>query len=190
MLSGTVAFDDLGRMALRTIGTTSYTYSYSDTQHVDAPTGYRGNDYDYNAAGSQTTRTLSSNTQVLTYDAENRVVALEETRTDQSSTFTTYVYDANGKRVIKSVQNHVPETPDAPPTETLYVGNLYEEELHGSEPNPRYICYYLLGSKLVGMRRAHEISDRNGQFRIVGDHLGSTTLVVDAASPPEVKYRV
>ena len=46
-----------------------------------------------------------------------------------------------------------------------------------------------VGSKLVGMRRAHEISDRNGQFRVVGDHLGSTTLVVNTASPPEVWYR-
>jgi hypothetical protein len=136
----------------------------------------------YDAAGNQTQGTVKGTSQNRTYDAENRlsIVVMGTTTLD-------FVYDANGRRVIKNEQNHVSGKPDDPPVRTLYVGNLYEEELTGS--GSRYICYYYLGSKLVGMRRVHEIADHNGQFRIVGDQLGSTTLVVDSASPPAVAYR-
>jgi RHS repeat-associated protein len=53
---------------------------------------------------------------------------------------------------------------------------------------PEYTSYYSLGAKVVGMRRVNAASG-NGQFRIVGDHLGSTTLIVDTASPPNVVQR-
>jgi RHS repeat-associated protein len=48
--------------------------------------------------------------------------------------------------------------------------------------------YYYLGTKMVGERKGN-YSSGNGQFRIVGDHLGSTTLTVDIAFPPSVVYR-
>ena len=57
-----------------------------------------------------------------------------------------------------------------------------------SRTTPPYTSYYSFGGKLIGMRRAN-YSSGNGQFRIVGDHLGSTTLVVDTASPPNVVQR-
>ena len=53
---------------------------------------------------------------------------------------------------------------------------------------PEYTSYYTFGGTLVGMRRANATAG-NGQFRIVGDHLGSTTLIVDTASPPNVVQR-
>jgi RHS repeat-associated protein len=53
---------------------------------------------------------------------------------------------------------------------------------------PEYTSYYSFGGKLVGMRRVNAASG-NGQFRMVGDHLGSTTLIVDTASPPSVVQR-
>ena len=43
---------------------------------------------------------------------------------------------------------------------------------------------------MVGMRRANQLDlTSNGQHRVVGDHLGSTTLVVDTSSPPQVVHR-
>jgi RHS repeat-associated protein len=48
---------------------------------------------------------------------------------------------------------------------------------------PEYASYYSFGNKLVGMRRVNAVSG-NGQFRIVGDHLGSTTLIVDTSASP------
>jgi RHS repeat-associated protein len=53
---------------------------------------------------------------------------------------------------------------------------------------PEYTTYYSFGGMMVGMRRANA-SAGNGQFRIVGDHLGSTTLIVDTATPPNVVQR-
>ena len=36
----------------------------------------------------------------------------------------------------------------------------------------------------------HSVTQQNGQYRMVGDHLGSTTLVVDASTSPQVVHRV
>jgi RHS repeat-associated protein len=72
-------------------------------------------------------------------------------------------------------------------TTILYIGGLYEEELNGTN-TPPYISYYQFGGKLVGMRRMNQVSG-NGQYRIAGDHLGSSTLVLDTSSPPQVVSR-
>ena len=52
---------------------------------------------------------------------------------------------------------------------------------------PAYISYYQLGGKLVGMRRANQ-SSGNGQDRIVGDHLGSVSVLVDT-TPQIVQWQ-
>jgi RHS repeat-associated protein len=79
---------------------------------------------------------------------------------------------------------------------TLYVVGVYEEELVG--PNSTayttstapYTSYYSFGGKLVGMRRAnYSGTNVNGQFRMVSDHLGSSTLLVNAAATPVVVSR-
>jgi RHS repeat-associated protein len=59
-----------------------------------------------------------------------------------------------------------------------------------TDPDPAYIVYYSFGGKLVGMRRANqEDASTDGQYRIAGDHLGSTTLIVDTSSSPQVLQR-
>ncbi|MDQ5823766.1 MAG: S-layer homology domain-containing protein [Chloroflexota bacterium] len=72
-------------------------------------------------------------------------------------------------------------------TRTIFIKGLYEEELTGAA-NPPYTAYYTLSGKLVGMRRANQGS-ANGQYRIVGDHLGSTSLIVSATNTPSVVQR-
>jgi RHS repeat-associated protein len=162
-------------MTTRTIGGTTYNYTYGDTNHVDAPTKYNGNSYKYDAVGTQITGTVKSVTQSRLVDAENRISSVVTGTTTLS-----FVYDGDGKRLIQSV------TQGSSTERTLYVGNLYEETL--SKPGHPYIVYYYLGAKMVGERKGN-YSSGNGQFRIVGDHLGSTTLTVDTASPPAVVYR-
>jgi RHS repeat-associated protein len=77
--------------------------------------------------------------------------------------------------------------PAVVPTRTLYIGGLYEEEVT-NQANPPYTVYYSFIGKLVGMRRAnHQAGDE--QFRMVGDHLGSTTLILDTATTPNVLQR-
>ncbi len=66
-------------------------------------------------------------------------------------------------------------------TRTLYIGNLYEEDItpgHGKA----YTSYYWFGGKLVGMRKVEEFSSK--QYRVVGDRQGSTTLLVDTSTAP------
>lgn len=74
---------------------------------------------------------------------------------------------------------------------TLYIGNLYEEAITDvSDTTPAYTSYYMFGAKLVGMRRVNQAdSSSNGQFRVVGDHLGSTTLVFNTSAPSTVVHR-
>jgi hypothetical protein len=78
-----------------------------------------------------------------------------------------------------------------------YVRSLCEEGLQTGAHRP-YIMYYYLGGKMVGMRRVNQqgtdpadTSPLDGQFRVVGDQLGSTTLVVgvDNQGNTEVVHR-
>ncbi len=69
---------------------------------------------------------------------------------------------------------------------TLYIGSMYEEEV--SNPAHPYTVYYFFGGKPVAMRKA-SYSSGGGVFRIVGDHLGSTSLIVDTSTPPQVVQR-
>jgi len=170
-------FDNLSRMTTRTIGGTAYNYTYGNTAHVDAPTAYSygSNTYSYDAAGNQTSGTVKGVSQTRSVDAENRISSVVTGTTTLS-----FVYDANGKRLMQSV------TQGSSTDRTLYVGNLYEETL--SKPGHPYIVYYYLGAKMVGERKGN-YSSGNGQYRMVSDHLSSTTLTVDTASPPSVVYR-
>lgn len=173
------AFDQLGRMTSRTIGGTQYTYTYGDAAHKDAPTAYRGTSYAYDANGNQKTRGGgggAGSAQTRTFDAENRIATIVTGTTTLS-----FVYDGNGKRLIQK------EATSRTTSSTLYVGNLYEEEVSATGSHP-YTVYYFLGGKMVGLRKAN-YAINNGQFRMVGDHLGSTTLMVDTSSPPTVVSR-
>ncbi len=184
-------FDNLSRMTTRTIGGTPQTYAYNDPAHKDAPTSYKGNTYSYDQAGNQTSRTQNGVTQSRTFDAENRMVGLDEMRADLSRTTDDYVYDGAGKRLIKVSNERGPGGTPLVTTRTLYIGSLYEEEIPNGQNARAYIVYYMLGQKLVGLRRANWQGQSNGQFRVVGDMLGSTTLIVDTptSTPPQVVYR-
>jgi RHS repeat-associated protein len=75
----------------------------------------------------------------------------------------TFVYDGDGKRVKSTL------TTDAGVTTTYFVGNYYE--VTGTQVTK----YYYAGSQRIAMRK-------NGTLNfILGDHLGSTSLVTDAA---------
>ncbi len=175
----TYQYDNLDRMTTRTIGTNSYPYAYTDPSHVDAPTSYRGNGYSYDANGDQLTGTVNGTSQSRTYDQERRLVQVTSGTTTLS-----FIYDGNGQRLIQKVVT------SSSTTSTLYVGG-YEETLTGAS-NPPYIVYYMLGGKTVGLRRANYPvlpTNTNGQYRIVNDQLGSTTLLIDTATVPGVVQR-
>ena len=179
----TYSFDTLGRMSSRTIGGTPYAYTYGDAAHVDAPTAYQGNSYGYDAAGQQTSGPVGGRSETRSFDPEHRLAQV--TTTGNASATIGFVYDGTGKRLLQTV------TSRGTTTTTLYIGNLYEEQVDADAgAHATYTSYYYLGSQLVGLRRANQGDARtDGVYRLVGDHLGSVTLLVDDASPPGVAQR-
>jgi RHS repeat-associated protein len=61
---------------------------------------------------------------------------------------------------------------------------MYEEGITPGSTITQYTSYYSFGGKLVGMRRV--VGNTSTQYRIVGDQLGSTSLIVDAQNTPAV----
>jgi RHS repeat-associated protein len=70
---------------------------------------------------------------------------------------------------------------------TIYIGGLYEEDITPGGTVAQYTSYYNFAGKLVGMCRV--VGTTSTQYRMVGDHLGSTSLIVDAQNTPQVVQR-
>ncbi|MBN2116476.1 MAG: hypothetical protein JW730_07895 [Anaerolineales bacterium] len=133
------------------------TYSYSDSAHAHAVTNAGTNTYTYDENGNMIQRIVEAQAFDLAYDAENRLIGAAQ------SADAVFSYDGDGKRV-KSVIND---------TETTYfVGAHYEMEV--SEAGTQVNKYYYAGTQRIAMRT-------NGALNfLLGDHLGSTSLTVDA----------
>ncbi len=135
----TYSFDTLGRMSTRFIGGTPYAYTYGDAAHVDAPTAYQGNSYGYDAAGQQTSGPVGGRNETRTFDPEHRLAQV--TTTGNASATIGFVYDGTGKRLLQTV------TSRGTTTTTLYIGNLYEEQVDADAgEHATYTSYYYLGS--------------------------------------------
>ncbi|MDQ3004857.1 MAG: hypothetical protein M3R47_05670 [Chloroflexota bacterium] len=87
----------------------------------------------------------------------------------------TFVYDGDGRRVKSTFNNNA--------TTTYFVGTHYEVTNPGA--NQIITKYYYAGSQRIAMRT-------NGTLNyLLGDHLGSTSLVTDATghNPIETRYK-
>jgi RHS repeat-associated protein len=84
----------------------------------------------------------------------------------------TFIYDGDGKRVKSEVTTNIGTT------STYFVGNSYEVV------NGIVTKYYYAGAQRIAMRKDGTLS------YILGDHLGSTSLVTDASgnNPLETRY--
>ncbi len=168
-LNESYSFDTLGRMTSRTVAGATRPYTYDDPAPKDAPTNYNGVSYTYDANGSQVSTSAG---QSRLFDPAGRLSSVSD-----GTTVSAYIYDANGQRLLTSV------AAGGTTRRTLYIGGIYEEQLGSGSIN-----YYSFGGKGVGLRRSGW-PNGNGQYRLVGDHLGSTTLLVDTATPPTVVQR-
>ena len=85
----------------------------------------------------------------------------------------TFIYDGDGKRVKSAITTNIATTT------TYFVGSIYE--VTGSSVTK----YYYAGSQRIAMRKDGTLSF------LLGDHLGSTSLVTDATgnSPIETRYK-
>ncbi len=125
------------------------------------------NSYAYDPNGNMEYRDIGGNEYELDYDAENRLISVSGTNV--SALFT---YNGDGQRV-KSVING----------ETIYfVGGYYEKK--GSEITK----YYGAGASRIAVRK-YVVPQYNTLNYILGDHLGSTSITVDATSGDTVETR-
>ena len=135
-------------------------YPDPDEAHPHAVTSAGSNTYGYDANGNQTTRVIGGQTVTLGYDAENRMVSTSGT--NLSANFT---YNGDGQRV-KSVVNG--ET-------ILFAGGHYEQK--GNEITK----YYFAGASRIAVRKYIVLQTTTLSY-LVGDHLGSTSLAVNAST--------
>ena len=140
-------------------------YSY-EAQNANCPDGALdkahavvtagANTYCYDSNGNMVRRVISNTTYILAYDAENHMTGYNGPNLNAS-----FVYDGDGKRVQSTVNGAT----------TTFVGNYLEWT--GSTSS--MVRYYYAGGVRVAMR-----TGASSLTWLVGDHLGSTSLAVNA----------
>ena len=125
------AYDEIGNLTARN----GQSYAYDDPAHVHAVTAVGDDSYQYDAAGNMTVRAEEGITYTQIWNAENklkRVTWMEEGR----AYTTTFVYDGDGKRLLK-----IEQVPASPPDTgvveltTVYLGKIYEEQFDTTAQN-------------------------------------------------------
>jgi RHS repeat-associated protein len=108
----------------------------------------------YDGNGNMASRATEAGAQVLTWDAENRLVGYQSSASSAS-----YAYDGDGVRVRTVI------TDSGGVTTTVHIGGTYEW-ISGSAAR----SYYYQGSQRVALREGGEL------YFLLGDHLGSTSV--------------
>lgn len=132
-------------------------YTYGDANHAHAVTSLsNGNTYAYDANGNMTQRYISGQTYNLSYDAENHMTGVS------GAASASFAYNGDGQRVIATVGGDT----------TVFIGNYFEWH-DATELSTRY---YYAGATRIAMH-----TDAVGVQFILGDHLGSTSVLADAS---------
>lgn len=130
------------------------------------PTG-QGSSYDYDAVGNTTVRDLSATTQNLTWTQENKPATI----TDDGTT-TTYVYDANGNRLLEN----------SPAGSTLYLGET-EVTTDASGAIVRASrAYAHPGAPTVVRMTSNGATTGHKRNVMLADHLGTANTTVDVTN--------
>ena len=157
----------------------SYSYGYGSTQpHTtkwisSAPSG-KGSSYSYDAAGNTEVRDLPTTTQALTWTAENKL----DTITDDG-TKTTYVYDAEGNRILEN----------SPAGSTLYLGET-ELTTNSSGTITRAARAYAHAGAPTAVRTTANGATTGHKLNVLlADHLGTASTAVELTSGQPVTRR-
>ena len=184
------------------------TLSYTDTAHPHAATGLGSQAYSYDANGNMISRQIASGTYTLSYDAEGRLVGIASAGMSAS-----YTYNGDGARVKAVV------TTGSQVKTSAYVGNYFEislgEPRQQSTPTQpdcstnaciylplaatsrpelpagqAWMSYYSAGGQRVVMRvQSNQAGLEDGVFYFLSDHLGSTSLTLDAEAGKVAELR-
>ncbi|WP_018800572.1 polymorphic toxin-type HINT domain-containing protein [Salinispora arenicola] len=117
--------------------------------------------YTYDDAGNTTTRpTTTGDTQTLTWDREGKLTTTTDTTGD-----TSYIYDANGNRLIRT----------DPTGTTLYLPGGTEIR-HTTNSTTNATRYYTFAGQTIAIRTATNLD------WIISDHHGTAHLTIDATT--------
>jgi len=163
--TATYGYNAIGNIS----GWDDWSYGYASQPHavtsVAIPPYPAVKSFGYDANGNLVTRTIGSDTYILSYDAENRLRQVKKDGAGVAS----FGYDGDGRMVTATVGV----------TTTYYVGN-YFELVNGIT----HTYYYHAGNR-IAMREGNTL------YWLLTDHLGSTSMVVAATSAltGELQYR-
>jgi len=170
------AYNPIGNLtsvALNNGTPASYSYPATGNPRPHAATSKGSDSYSYDANGNMTSRVDNGVTYCQTFDTENHLVTVENLSSGDCSnktvaTTTTYVYDADGNRVKRIVNDGTTTTT------TTYVAGM-EIEVVGSTESKRTIYYSAGGAfRVVGGADA-------GLYYRHADHLNSSAVISDSS---------
>lgn len=150
---------------------TTYTYPKPGTPQphtltsldTSGPTGTSTSAYGYDNTGNTTTRTLHGDKQTLTWDVEGHLAKVTEPAGDNGSKTTSYVYDADGKRLITHTDTKT----------TLTLGDHTEVTLDKGANTPKATRYIPLGSGNQAV-----LTDDGTYTLTLADHHGTGQLAI------------
>jgi len=143
-------YDSIGNMTYKSdVGV----MVYGEFAGPHALTTADGYSYEYDANGNM----VSGKNKTMLYDIENRLVEVDES----SGIVTTFVYDGDGGRVKKVIDD------GATAAETIYIGSLYEVEDGNIKKH-----IFAGSSKVCRIEPAHT-------YYTHSDHLGSSNVITD-----------
>ncbi|ROP44265.1 RHS repeat-associated core domain-containing protein [Streptomyces sp. PanSC9] len=159
-----------------TAGDKATTYTYNDTTDtkphtLDKTTGARAGSYTYDKSGNTVTRPGPTAQQSLAWNTEGDLSKLTESSKESS-----YLYDAGGELLIRRAKGDGDTI--------LYLGAGTELRLttKGTTKTASGTRYYTANGQTIAVRTATSgVSGTKLNF-LAGDHHGTSSLVVDAAS--------
>jgi RHS repeat-associated protein len=140
--------------------TRTYSYGKSSGGQADTltgvtqsgPGGTRADAFTYDASGNQLTRSIGGTDQTLSWDDEGRLGSVK-----QGTSTTSYVYDANGTRLLRR----------EPTGTTLYLPGGQELLLPSGSSSVKGTRYYTFDGETVAVRT------KDGVTFLFGDHHGT-----------------
>ena len=185
------------------------TLAYGDPNHKHAATGIGGNAYSYDANGNMTSRTVDGVNYALGYDAENRLVSI-----NGGGLSATYSYNSDGERVKAAVtvggiaettayvgdyfevsvgaarQVTVPPPPDCGGVVQCVFLPVIITAMPPIPAGHAWTSTYFAGGSRIAQRvQSNQEGVESGLYYFLTDHLGSTSVTLDASGNKVAEMR-